>query len=48
METNTTKAQTIYHQIKDSFEDKKKLIFEKTEETKSNLLDETQLRDLED
>jgi hypothetical protein len=48
METNTTKAQTVYHQIKDSFEDKKKLIFEKTEETKSNLLDESQLRDLED
>ena len=48
METNTTKAETIYHQIKDSFEDKKKLIFEDKKEDKSKLLDETQLRDLED
>ena len=48
METNTTKAQSVYQQIKDSFEDKKELIFEETKETKSKLLDETQLRDLED
>ena len=48
METNTSKAETIYHQIKDSFEDKKKLIFEDTKEDDSKLLDETQLRDLED
>ena len=48
METNTTKAETIYHQIKNSFEDKKKMIFEDTKETESKLLDESQLRDLED
>lgn len=48
METNTTKAETVYHQIKNSFEDKKELIFEEPKETKSKLLDETQLRDLED
>ena len=48
METNTTKAETVYHQIKDSFEDKKKLIFEDKKEEESKLLDETQLRDLED
>ena len=48
METNTTKAETVYHQIKDSFGDKKKLIFEDKKEDESKLLDETQLRDLED
>ncbi|MDA7492373.1 portal protein [bacterium] len=48
METNTTKAESVYHQIKDSFEDKKELIFEEQKETESKLLDETQLRDLED
>jgi hypothetical protein len=48
METNTTKAQSVYHQIKDSFGENKKMIFEETKETESKLLDETQLRDLED
>ena len=47
-ETNTTKAQTMYHQMKDSFEDKKKMIFEDNKETPSKLLDENQLKDLED
>ena len=48
METNTTKAETVYQQIKDSFEEKKELIFEDKKEDNSKLLDETQLRDLED
>ena len=47
-ELNTTKAQTIYHQIKDSFENNKEMIFEATKETPSKLLDENQLKDLED
>ena len=47
-ETNTTKAQTIYHQIKDSFNQKKEMIFEEQKETTSKLLDENQLKDLED
>jgi hypothetical protein len=47
-ETNTTKAQTMYHQMKDSFVDKKKMIFEDNKETPSKLLDENQLKDLED
>ena len=47
-ETNTTKAQTIYHQIKDSFDQKKEMIFEEQKETTSKLLDENQLKDLED
>ena len=48
METNTSKAETVYHQIKDSFEEKKELIFEEKKEDESKLLDERQLRDLED
>jgi len=47
-ELNTNKAQTIYHQIKDSFENSKEMIFESTKETPSKLLDENQLKDLED
>jgi hypothetical protein len=47
-ETNTAKAESIFHQIKDSFGESKKLIFEDREETKSKLLDESQLKDLED
>ena len=47
-ETNTTKAQTIYHQIKDSFNEKKEMVFENKKERESKLLDESQLKDLED
>jgi len=47
-ETNTTKAQSIYHQIKNSFKNDKEMIFEEQKETPSKLLDENQLKDLED
>ena len=45
-ETNLT-TQAVYHQIKDSMESKKSMIFEKTEEIESKLLDENQLKDLD-
>jgi hypothetical protein len=45
-ETNLT-TQAIYHRIKDSMESKKSLIFEKKEEIPSKMLDETQLKDLD-
>ena len=48
MESNTSKTQKVYQQIKDSIEDRKELIFEEEKPDDSKLLDETQLRDLED
>jgi len=45
MEVDNTKAQTVFHQIKDSFQ--KELIYEKTEKDNSKLLDENQLKDLD-
>ena len=45
MEIDNTKAQTVFHQIKDSFQ--KELIYEKTENNNSKLLDENQLKDLD-
>ena len=45
-ETNLA-TQAIYHRIKDSMESKKHLIFEKKEEIQSKMLDETQLKDLD-
>ena len=45
MEIDNTKAQTVYHQIKDSFQ--KEMIYEKKNNNSSNLLDENQLKDLD-
>ena len=45
MEIDNTKAQTVYHQIKDSFQ--KEMIYEKKDNNSSNLLDENQLKDLD-
>jgi len=45
MEIDNTKAQTVFHQIKDSFQ--KEMIYEKKDKNESNLLDENQLKDLD-
>ena len=45
MEIDNTKAQTVFHQIKDSFQ--KEMIYEKKEKNNSKLLDENQLKDLD-
>jgi len=45
MEIDNTKAQTVYHQIKDSFQ--KEMIYEKKNNNSSKLLDENQLKDLD-
>ena len=45
-ETNLT-TQAVYHQIKDSMEGKKTMIFEKAKKYESKLLDENQLKDLD-
>ena len=45
MEIDNTKAQTVFHQIKDSFQ--KEMIYEKKDKNESTLLDENQLKDLD-
>jgi hypothetical protein len=45
MEIDNTKAQTVFHQIKDSFQ--KQMIYEKKDNNESTLLDENQLKDLD-
>ena len=45
MEIDNTKAQTVFHQIKDSFQ--KEMIYEKKDNNESTLLDENQLKDLD-
>ncbi len=45
MEIDNTKAQTVFHQIKDSFQ--KEMIYEKKNNNESTLLDENQLKDLD-
>ena len=47
-EVNDSLAKTMYYKHKDMFEDKKQLIFESKPEYKSKMLDEDQLKDLED
>jgi len=47
MEGNNTTAQKVFHQIKNSFKDDKKLIYEEKSEKESKLLDENQLKDLD-
>jgi len=47
METDNSTAQKVYHQIKNSFVDDKKLIYEKKSNETSKLLDESQLKDLD-
>ena len=43
---DNTLAKTLFYQNKDIFGDKKQIIFEKKEEEKDNLLDESQIQDL--
>ena len=47
-EVNDSLAKSMYHRHKGMFEDKKQLIFEAKPEVKSKMLDEDQLKDLED
>jgi hypothetical protein len=47
MESNNTTAQKVFHQIKNSFQEDKKLVYEKKSELDSKLLDESQLKDLD-
>ena len=47
-EVNDSLAKTMYYKNRDMFEDKKQLIFESKPEYKSKMLDEEQLKDLED
>ena len=47
-EVNDSLAKTMYYKHRDMFEDKKQLIFESKPEYKSKMLDEEQLKDLED
>ena len=46
-ESDNLTAKQVYHQIKDSFDSSKKIIFEQKDEKPSKLLDENQLRDLD-
>tara|TARA_Y100001972_G_scaffold119019_1_gene159813 strand:- start:1802 stop:3691 length:1890 start_codon:yes stop_codon:yes gene_type:complete len=47
MEGNNSTAQKVFHQLKNSFKDDKKLIYEEKAEKESKLLDENQLKDLD-
>jgi hypothetical protein len=47
-EVNDSLAKSMYHRHRGMFEDKKQLIFEAKPEVKSKMLDEDQLKDLED
>ena len=46
-ESDNFTAKKVYHQIKDSIDTNKKLIFEKKQEDNTKLLDENQLKDLD-
>jgi len=51
-EDNSTKvdntlAKTLFYQNKDIFNNRKQIIFEKKEKEKDNLLDESQIKDLQ-
>ena len=46
-ESDNLTAKQVYHQIKDSIDSNKKIIFEQKDEIPSKLLDENQLRDLD-
>jgi hypothetical protein len=44
---DNTLAKSMFHRNKDLFKNKKQIIFEKKEELEDNLLDESQIKDLD-
>jgi hypothetical protein len=44
---DNTLARSMFYQNKDLFKNKKQIIFEKKEEQEENLLDESQIKDLD-
>ena len=47
MESNNLLTQKVYHQIKDSFKQDKEMVYETKNKDESKLLDENQLKDLD-